>query len=426
MTKLSKILLCICLSIICICGVVSNTYCLNYIDSSMFNIYLKNSYLDDTNYYNNSNLSFVKFTNISFSYKKSKEREPLYFIRLPKGVVFNSDNSSMVLNDTYYMDSVNKQFLVSTTYFIQIYHLDNGDYLDIYLDNFSVSNIPREISLNDNNLSALYWRPFPTKVLTYLSNYHDGQIKYISEYVNCYNPLFFTLNYDIEYNGQFYYNQYFGIYFNCFIVDTQQMSIGNKGYNFLNVSFSDINSNIFSKSLEVSTNSNNIKTGQFILFENNYNYEYSYINHVSIYCYNKTEYSVINYSNFDLYNLFYMVLLFDNTSVSAKVNSTIYSSSTINSNSSSLIPLGSDTYYKSAPWYDIPTHLYNFFIYLIFDAPIISNFTKLAMVIISFLVETFNFVIGLFNGVSNIFFVSIFVGMLALIFLLKIIFGGKT
>ena len=99
----------------------------------------------------------------------------------------------------------------------------------------------------------------------------------------------------------------------------------------------------------------------------------------------------------------YWVRLHSNNSIN------IYSGSSTGSDGAvgSLIPNGSNNLYKTAEWWDIPSHLYNFFIYLIFDAPIISNFTNLVIVIINFIVELFDFIIGLFAGINNIFFIMI-------------------
>lgn len=403
MTKLSKILLCICLSIICICGVVSNTYCTT-IPDELYTIDLVEILPETNNYYNSSNIQFVKYKNINIS--RALNARIFYSTSVDK---FDDYPNFTTIEDDYTIIVQDQEIKIYSMYHFFKY----SDYFELYCVGFSIENLENvECSFilgQQAFVLGLHIVPFDILSRGPLNSVH------------LYNT--YSISYDIEYNNQYYFNNIFGFVSSASVV-------------------SGINQYVdFSYPQGV--------TRGYVLHDNlnnSYNYTLAYNNETKNKFYNK----FLLFTNKDLSDIFITKVLSTidlGTCAIGTVNinrlylefalsyyqynfndaTNLFSGNIIdNNNNSSTVPIGSNSYYKTAKWYDIPTHLYNFFIYLVFDAPIISNFTKLAMVIISFLVETFNFVIGLFNGVSNIFFVSIFVGMLALIFLLKIIFGGKT
>lgn len=406
MTKLSKILLCICLSIICICGVVCYTYCdVNY------SIELVNEFPSNANFYNLSNIQYIKLKNfeISISSRSLSDKSVFYTNSLQH---FTGYTNNQIIEDNYELNinGGNKILNVLSSY--QIKKFD--DHVEIHLLTWSISNLDGfEITLNSLNSLFFTFHIIPSGIL-------KSNLKY--DY--CWAYGLWNFSYDIEFNNQFYYNDTF-----CFAnSSTITSGIGSDFFQFpyyyefnKNITLFDNLKNKYSVNFD---NPNNALTSKYIKFINRYNTDL-YIDRVSTSVFTGPLElgDNLSFRGGRLYLDYRLKFLSDDLSPVP-----FYSSNTVNNNdnSSSSLPIGSNSYYKTAAWYDIPTHLYNFFIYLIFDAPIVSNFTKLAMVIINFLVETFNFVIGLFDGVSNVFFISIFVGMLALIFLLKIIFGGKT
>lgn len=411
MTKLSKILLCICLSIICICGVVSNTYCFSDAPNNLFSISGLGSYSElpnSPNYYNSGNLNYVKYKN--------------FYCLTMDNYLLNAyvDNDANLLSCPYL--NAGPRIVED-----EVYVYDKYNHYKIGIAKRTLNYI---YDLAEKHLQIYCSNPeFIINNYSYTNDIlNSGHIRYYSlgydfeKYLN--NVTFIKVTFststlfrfDINYYNQYFYNNVFGVVCHN---DNDLRSSGKSLLNLLSIYFYDNNGFRFHKDFDTQS----IYFYYIFLLENNFNYNGSYINTVEYHSNFLFERENFKYNGFSC-NYFSFSL--SDTTINA--SQTLFSFNTLNLNNGSgaLIPIGSNDYYKTAAWYDIPTHLYNFFIYLVFDAPIISNFTKLAMVIINFLVETFNFVIGLFNGVSNVFFISIFVGMLALIFLLKIIFGGKT
>ena len=76
-----------------------------------------------------------------------------------------------------------------------------------------------------------------------------------------------------------------------------------------------------------------------------------------------------------------------------------------------------NSYYRSAEWWDLGTHIYNLIIYLIFDAPIISDVVSLIYTTIQFILNIFNLTLNMFTSPII---VAAFVGFLVLAFIFKI------
>ena len=419
MTKLSKILLCICLSIICICGVVQNTYCgVEDAPPEFYKITLNNTY--DMDKIKNSLISpdiynLYSYRNINIEINSLHLNKSTIFDfafdEYPDWVNSTINNFNGKLTQIYYpIPSVTslKYEIIFSIYKWGPSH-SYTDWISVNIDKINL--IDNSYIFNLDPLTTNTTFGIVTSLVPYFSSSSYG-VKQIYSYYE------YTFSFDISNSDNYYYaNTYnFALAQNKFIKSSGlSLSLCNSNNLHFTESFNETWTNNFKQN----------NNGNFT-FYNNYDSSRSYLKSISIsekfngtvdviddYFYASTYLmsNLISSSDYGSYRYYFSQYNVDN-------NSDIKNSSTI--------PIGSNHFYKNAEWYDIPTHLYNFFIYLIFDAPIISNFTKLAMVIINFLVETFNFVIGLFDGVSNVFFISIFVGMLALIFLLKIIFGGKT
>lgn len=76
---------------------------------------------------------------------------------------------------------------------------------------------------------------------------------------------------------------------------------------------------------------------------------------------------------------------------------------------------------------DIPfsNYIYNFIIYLLFYAPLLSDVVYLIYLVIQTLIKCFNLVISFFVGVSSNFFIVILLGFIILNFVLKFTLGGR-
>lgn len=404
MTKLSKILLIICLSIICICCVVQNTLCAD-ISSILYTIDLVKEFPNYNNYYNLGNISYINYKNFCV-YRNTGDC--LYGENI-------SDLPSDFTNGRVFIDNY-------TTIVNNIELSVQSEYrLKVFNDHFILSCI----GYNVNNLSSLVVS-MKSGSNSYSFDFHFVPFEFLNglngKITNLHLYGSFSFFYDIEYNGQYFYNDTFcfssDIFLTNGIVNTLKPSFV-RNY-FKQYKLYDNYGDMYKGIIDYSSSN---FTNNFLYFKNSL-YTDRYVSKVDCFM----NHQLSSYGNVTNLNRIYFGFRFKYVDYESINSVNLFSGSSTGSNGSinSLIPNGANQFYKDAQWYDIPTHLYNFFIYLVFDAPIISNFTKLAMVIINFLVETFNFVIGLFDGVSNVFFISIFVGMLALIFLLKIIFGGKT
>lgn len=70
-------------------------------------------------------------------------------------------------------------------------------------------------------------------------------------------------------------------------------------------------------------------------------------------------------------------------------------------------------------------YIYNFIIYLLFYAPLLSDIVYLIYLVIQTLMKCFNLVISFFVGVSSNFFIVILLGFIILNFVLKFTLGGR-
>lgn len=405
MKKLSKLIICLCLSIICFCGIVQNTYCGDLYSFS----YCEREDLSN-NFYNVNNSQYIKYNNLKISLSLTDNLYVMYYLGNLK------DNVNLPLTVSQSFTSYGSDYSYFTVYYKLTLKKGKADtQYDVVLSDFNIGHNDWFLTFNEYRLSSLS-QPIFTNVFSNCFSY--------VEYIGILG--FFNYEFDISYSNQFYYNPIFGIsyYMNSNFNYTKanySVCFSNSNYSY---TFNQSLSEYYNKYIQ---DDNYINYFRYLVLNRSSNYDNNYIDHISIKF--NSGWGGEFYANIDdlsyFENVFYCNLNSLVVDGANSINSFIYSSNVVDSGSS-LIPLGSNSYYKQCEWYDIPAHLYNFFIYIIFDAPIISNFTKLAMVIINFLVEAFNFVIGLFSGIENAFFISIFVGMFALIFLLKIIFGGKT
>lgn len=414
MSKLSKFIICCISIIISICSFVVPTYCLDSPPDSTYSIELTSDFNSFPNFYNENNLQYVFIENFSIN----RRNDLVLYCTTSNSVSDLANLNGTRVNETQdiFLALYGQKYKIAelyTSYSVSY----SGTTLTISMRDYSFNllenvKIPLGYSYEDWTSINIKIPHAPLSVLQLLPSSVNG--------LHLYN--YWSCSFDINYNNQYFYNDYFGMNFYChWPLFTKQYSSIDTNSTFT-LSLVDNNNVLFSRVFDYT---NFYKQG--FLFSNNYNSSFSYINNVSL------NYGLRNMffgttSKDWLVDDFYMSSIFYFSSSTGLDNNsyTLYSSNSYGNESlnGSLIPNGSNNFYKSGEWWDIPTHLYNFFIYLIFDAPIISNFTELVLILINFIVEVFEFIIGLFTGINNIFFISIFVGIIVLIFLLKIIFKG--
>lgn len=418
MTKLGKLLLCICMSFIALCSIVSNTFCgVDDAPTNLYNIslnqdinfdYIKNSFVTPDIYnlytYQNFKLNIFKIYD-------GRSLFDLYFEEYPEWVDNCISNWGGILQERYHPISGVTNFCYDIEWKI-VKFLVNGSVLGLAVNINSIKLVDNSYSFTINPSTTERTIGFQTGFLPFFIK--DSGAYGLRLCVK------FVITFDLVCESPYFTNSFNMIFNQTSYVKSSYLSVAFKNSDNMNFikNFSVDESQAFKKNTGVGN----------ILLNNFYDGYRTNIESISI----GETFDLLYYNIDEIFSSsFYMLShVVADKSVYPTMFRYYFSQFNVEDNSkmdnSSLIPIGSNQFYKNCAWYDIPSQLYNLFIYLIFDAPIISNFTKLAMVIINFLVETFQFVIGLFNGVSNVFFISIFVGMLALIFLLKIIFGGKT
>lgn len=428
--KISILLIALLSVVLLFSSITTPTYCL-YVPENYYKIekLTRSEVLSyGNNYYNAQNLNYVYLENFNFTrsvgtvlyfvsdtYNSTLSNIPDY--KLIEDVYFNYYGDKLLIGSlvqefSFNYDTSNLQFTCNLNSFKFILN-SNLDYSKCCL------------GISDLDLDSIFIEcsSFPVEYLkTYLSN-----MSIISN-VYTYRPI--KISFDLNFTNQYYYNDIFGITLSCRTPFEYPTFYGSNYMKDFNQSFviTDVSGNSFY--FNDNTFNSNIAEERVYLITNSYNYDASIYKSIS-YCNNYANFRIgdISYMNFvdEYYSKFRFTF---STPISEYVendtSSTLYSinSNGLNSNTSSLIPLSSSSYYKSAEWYEIGSHLYNFFIYIIFDAPIISDFTKLIAILINLIVGLFEFLIGLFSGIESVFFVSIFIGFLVLIFILKIIFKG--
>lgn len=423
MKKINKYIIAMCCIVLCLCSLVVPTFCSSvYVSNDYFTI--TSDYDTANNYYNLQNIQYVNLTNfnIEFNYGNGSA--------VANCIVYNSNVPSYVsyrLEEDVYIFAGQTKYKIGTIHITYVISVESDGYFAIYtsiednkfipVDNVSIPLIP--LNVDEFNVFKNFSISIPFLPYDYLknnTNFFSLERLYFSTYMS------YSLSFDIDYNNQYFYNDTFSIACqNLSPYITQQGTFENYTKT---IQFTDNYNNLFSQNVSSGTVLNTSQLQVFTI-NNNYNYENCYytnfkmIDKYSSYYLNSIP---ANLSNEDYYC--YQHYFIGRNDISTGYNFYLISrnSKDLNNSFSSLIPLGSNEFYKDCEWWDISSHLYNFFVYLIFDAPIISNFTKLALVIISFIVDLFSFIISLFNGIENIFFISIFMGIFVLIFLLKIIF----
>lgn len=416
MSKISKFIICCIAVIISICSLCVPTYCYNFPPASTYSIELTNNFNFSPNFYNDNNLQYIFVKDIVLF----RDTGNVFYCKTSTHIneLDNYNNKSISYNDYIYCSVYGEKIEIGKINSIYHYTYDSNNDFWIYLDSYTVS-MYENISI-PMKYSSLEWRSIYFSVPHCpldLFDYIDSDINSVHLY------RFWNVSFYIDYGGQYYYNNYFGMNFYCqWPLKTAQFT--DNAIDFT-LSLFDKDNQFYARFFDV-----NSFYREGFLFNNNFNYMNSYISKVELF-YNQGPYMAFGTLSSNYFrDSYYMSsnFYFSSSIAYGSTNNTytLYSSNSYGQDSlnSSLIPNGSNNFYKTAEWWDIPSHLYNFFIYLIFDAPIISNFTNLVMVIINFIVEVFEFFIGLFNGINNIFFISIFLGIIVLIFLLKIIFKG--
>ena len=364
------------------------------VPSERYKITRTNQYPASQNYYNDFNQKFVSYEITDFnvpdmtlckfktSFNLGVEKGTVYSFK-EEGYEYELLVSYGLVNGLYDYSIVLKNFV-----FLNNFRISLADYLDKGISIFVLPGIISDI-LNYQQIFdlVLYGK--------------------------------FSFNFNIEYNNQYFYNKLFGVNILRTFRDSDDVwalyDIKNKS----TISFYDNDNNCFKGGTYTSLYSD----CSYIL-NNKYSYANSYISRVYYEDSIGTDgwYKIGDISSFHCEDYLCYTYYFD----FHDGNDTpfLYSGNSDGQDglSSTLIPNGGNSFYKSANWYDIPTHLYNFLIYLLFDAPLISDVTKLLTYLIQFIVSSFKILISFFIRVNNALFISIFVGFIVLSFVFKFIF----
>lgn len=249
-------------------------------------------------------------------------------------------------------------------------------------------------------------------------------VKELIDYKNLYRIHIygkFSFDLEIEYNNQYFYNKLFGVNIMRTFGDSDDVWAKYDMQITSSLSFYDNDNNCFV---------GDSNTGSYLNCSYILNNQYSYVNsYITKIHYNDNTgngyYYLGSIDNFHCEDYLCYTYYFD----FHDGNDTpfLYSGNSDGQDglSSTLIPSGSNTFYKSAPWYDIPAQLYNLLIYIVFDAPLVSNITQAVYSVIQLFVGTFKFLISLFASVNNVFFITAIVGFLVLRFITAKILGGS-
>lgn len=423
MKKVYKLLILLILPILILCGVAVPTYCADtqhFPASNVYSITPFQSINGKQNFYNYSNLQDVYYTNFKLNDLISND----YFCSFYDGSSQSYNGLNIGINiipidvwevrcfDTpigYYSGSISLKLSETKTVCNMFTNLTYHSY-----DNVKINPL-------NYGLGGIAFDIIPYSVLSYMTNIQSAGLNP--------NNAYFAITFDIVTNNQYFYNKYFGLVFNFkpFIngAISENGYLSNVKHSIFYSFYLNKNYGTYGKSDMFYQDFVKSQNEWFVVLENNYSFDNDYvISFSSALLFDGT--IVVNPSGVNLSSSTFQYNIFLNYNYTNDNYIYLYSNTTNNEGlySSTIIPNGSNDFYKSCEWWDIPTHLYNFLIYVIFDAPIISDFTRLAYVIIQFIVSVFEWIIALFTGISSSFFIAIFVGFIVLMFLLKIIFKG--
>lgn len=428
MKKVFKFLCLLILPLIILCSFVVPTYCINSVDSTLFKISLVDDVVTPvdslSNYYNDNQLDRISLVNINIvprgRYFGEGVAERVFYCA--NSIGYPTGWYTIETNRTFYYGGINPdtgtRYIMGDLYCLYgVYVTSSSIALTIEKSNFQCSDYGLKYSELKYGYCEYYIDLIPDEFWSMFSGYGNltGCIFYGA----------FEVSYEIDYNGLYYYNDLFGValqstiaYWNGGVTGGDD-SLCQEASCKIYVDFYDIYDNQYSSVLG---DSFGYVDGVFLL-DNNYNFQSSYINKVNLYVRSSAENYIVGLSGSGSGSVSHQGTPLGGICKVAFGPLFSYNSSSSSALGSSSIP-SSGGFYKSCEWWDISTHLYNFFIFLVFDCPLISDFIQFVYVIIEFIVSVFETIIGLFTGVENSIFIAIFLGIIVLSFLLKIVFKG--
>lgn len=357
-----------------------NLYCVsipnNYdvVDSSQYSSFYDYSMGD--NLLNQINIDSIKFYVTEFY---PLDDTPLYTLK------FRQQNPNIILNTNIYSTFID---YYNNTYYYKIYgYIEDNLYLyDIYL---------YRVNMTDFEHFCFY--PCPPDLFIIDNYYMNNFFSYVF-----YDTQYY-FKYDIDFNMNYYYADYFALLFH--ITD---------GSNINNFSYYDTSNRLYNMGSWSVTRP--IKGINSSLMLN------SYVNSFSINIESRTQFVGLPVTDDFYYQLFEEIggLEFFEPKV-------YYYQSNNQSNGNNIIPTDTSGLYKQKQnWWDFGTDIYNMFIYIIFEAPIISNITELVYLIIALIINTILTIVGLFSSVNNTIFIAMILGFLLFKFITKKFLGGSS
>lgn len=367
-------------------------------------------------------------TKVYDNYSLSSSNSIDLFNTLGDNLINNISLSTIDVKFDYLIS--NQTSIITSDFLIDNYNL--GDNFTIYIDSYGNEFYFDCVVTQNNSIytynNYLYRSNINSNtIIIPCMNFDDfvilnnGSYEFIGNLSNVTVTIpntFFSSSFSYNQNMNFYYCNYIGFSFNIENFDT------NVTTNLLRIAIRDTN-NMF--------------------YDINYNFGSSHL-------VNYFDYLLINSDNFNnfLYDKTFLALNFTsllatnglsntynnkNDCITALENLSIkfsfgnpilyYYDTTDKTNSSTgtgLIPLNSSGLYKTDfEWYDVTAYIYNAIIYLVFDAPIISNITKLIYHIISLVLFVIQQIILLFSTVTNNIFIVGILGFLLLKFVINLL-----
>lgn len=348
------------------------------------------------NYYNKESLKYVSINNLTIN--TIPFNSLIYFGKFT-GPLTESDllqtTDIYTVDNDYFSYSYNVKYVIDTV----------NNYFYSYLINFNYE-VKQNIPLKEFEFEAFYFNHTNFEYILF-------EDFYMLEIID-------SISFDYVFNNQYIYNSTFGFSFESSFFEEDSIlssyftTTDGGGY----INFIDNKNNYFNSNFN---NSLYDSADYFLINSNSLNS--NYINSI--------------YLDFNESIYFFNDDVFYPESPSPFVKNYVFSGSYINapalfsggynedSLSSTIIPVDSNDLYRPAEWYDIPAQLYNFMIWLIFDAPLISQFAELVYILIRFIISSFSIIISLFGKVNNSMFLGLFLGFIVLSFVFKIIFGGS-
>lgn len=283
--------------------------------------------------------------------------------------------------------------------------------------NYDVDAINKTISVVLSDFKYEFIKPFPLSDFYFeLDYFKDSDFEGVT-----FNTIYFSnylsnIKFDLDYSNQYFYNQSFGLFVGNHIRDEEEIpNVVNYKGNSLNAYYITNNDEYYLYS----------QGGSSILYDYiimNSIYLTSY--YVDSFCFDYGD-GVYSLSSWKWSGDYPLSMRYDFSGYYDN-HLPLYSGGySQNSLSSTLIPVNSNDLYKAGEWYDIPVQLYNFLIWIVFDAPLISDFVQLVYIIIQFIISSFEMLLSLFSSVRNTIFISLFFGIIAIGFVFKVIFGGS-